>query len=145
MFSAKPTVEAVHSLFELRMIIEPAAAALAAERRSAEQLLAIGSAYKDMAAHGYRSDEGQRADALFHELILRATGNEFLAGLTESIATAVRWTTILKTSASKAPRDSIPLHLDVYRAIADRNPDQARSATTVLLEIARDETEAVLS
>lgn len=145
MFSSKPTAQAVRSLFELRMIIEPAAAAAAAERRSAEQLIAIGRAYDDMAVHGYRSEQGQIADGRFHELILEATGNDFLIGLTESIDTAVRWTTILKASAATAARDPIPLHLDVYRAIADRDPDQARSAVIVLLEIAREDTEALLT
>ncbi|MBW8783156.1 MAG: FadR family transcriptional regulator [Novosphingobium sp.] len=144
MFSAKPTTQAVRSLFELRMIIEPAASALAAERRTAEQLLVIGHAYEEMARHGYRSEQGQAADARFHELILTATDNDFLIGLTESIATAVRWTTILKATASKTPRDPIPLHFELYRAIADRNPERAREAALTLLEVAREDTEALL-
>lgn len=144
MFSSKPTSQSVRSLFELRVIIEPAAAALAAERRTADQLLEIGRAYEDMAAHGFGSMEWQTADGRFHKMILEATGNDFLVSLTESIETAVRWTTFLKASASRTPRDPVPLHLDVYRAIADRNPDQARSAVIVLLEIAREDTEALL-
>ena len=144
MFSAKPRPETVQSLFELRLIVEPAAAAAAAERRTAEQLLTIGGALQGMVEHGYRSAEGQVADGRFHAAILEATGNEFLIGLTESIATAIRWTTILKASASKTPRDPIPLHLDLYRAIADKSPDMARDAASKLIMVAREDTESSL-
>lgn len=144
MFATKPDLRIVRSLFELRMIIEPAASAIAAERRTADQLLALGRAFSAMEENGYRSAAGQVADGQFHALILEATSNDFLIGLTDSIATAVRWTTILKASASKTPLNPIPLHLDLYRAIADRDPERARLAATTLLEIARDDTESVL-
>jgi len=53
--------------------------------------------------HGYCTvivSEGcQHADGTFHGLILEATGNEFLLALTDSITTAIRWTTILKFAA----------------------------------------------
>ena len=104
MFSSAPPPAAVRSLFELRMIVEPAAAAAAAERRNADQLLRIGRAFEEMRDYGYRSAKGQAADGRFHAAILRATNNDFLIGLTESIATAVRWTTILKATASTTPR-----------------------------------------
>lgn len=144
MFSTEPSAHAVRSLFELRKLIEPAAAALAAERRSAEQLLAIGRAFDRMAEHGYRTAEGQRADGEFHAAVLQATGNDFLIGLEQSIATAVRLTTKLKAAASDNPRDPIPLHLDVYRAIADRDPARAEEAVLILLKIAREDTELLL-
>lgn len=141
MFSREPTEQSVNALFELRMIIEPAAAEMAAERRSAEQLLAIGRAFDQMTLHGYRSIEGQVADGEFHAAILKSTNNDFLIGLTKAIATAVYMTTKLKASASKTPRDPIPLHFDVYSAIADRDPARARVATLTLLNIAREDTE----
>jgi DNA-binding FadR family transcriptional regulator len=144
MFSGQPSKSEVGGLFELRMIIEPAAAALAAERRSAEQLLAIGRAFEEMSGQGLQTERGRKADGLFHALILQATGNEFLIGLTESIATAVRWTTIIKTSAVAPPRDPMPLHFELYRAIADRNPDEARVAALALLLQAKEDTETLL-
>lgn len=145
MFSREPGEQSLQSLFELRMIVEPAAAEMAALRRSTDQLLTIGRALDQMKRHGYRSAEGQVADGEFHSAILEATNNDFLIGLTQSISTAVRMTTMLKASASKSPRDPIPLHFDVYSAIADKDPVEARSATLTLLEIAREDTHLVLS
>lgn len=144
MFSTEPTAAAVRSLFELRAVVEPEAAAMAAERRSAEQLLAIGRAFDRMAEHGYRSLEGQVADGEFHGAVLQATGNDFLIGLEQSIATAVQLTTKLKAAASRNPRDPIPLHLEVYRAIADRDAVRAREAVLNLLEAAREDAELLL-
>lgn len=144
MFSNEPTAALVQALFELRTVIEPQAAAMAAERRSAEQLLVLGRALDRMATHGYRSAEGQAADGEFHSAILEATGNDFLIGMEQSIATAVQLTTKLKAAASETPRDPIPLHLDVYSAIADRDAERARLAALTLLEIAREDTELLV-
>lgn len=62
-------------LVEMREIIEPAAAAMAARRRSPEQLTALGAAYRAMAA-AKDLDDWTVADLAFHECMLRATNNE---------------------------------------------------------------------
>ncbi|MCE7797075.1 FadR family transcriptional regulator [Sphingobium sufflavum] len=141
MFAKTPTPASIRSLFELRRIVEPSAAALAAEKRTAEQLSAMGHALEEMAEHGLDKAEGQQADGRFHALILEATGNEFLLALTDSISTAIRWTTILKFAASKAPRNPMMLHRDLFSAIADRDPDRARTVTLTLLAQAQEDTE----
>lgn len=143
-FGAKPTADAVRNLFELRSIVEPAAAELAAERRSAEQLSAMGHALEEMAQHGLATTDGQLADGRFHAIILEATGNDLLQALTDPIATAVRWTTKLKFAASKAPRSPMRLHRDLFSAIADRDGAGAKNITNELLAQAREDTEAVL-
>lgn len=144
MFVGEPTHAAMRALFELRTIVEPAACEMAAERRTGEQLLVIGEAFERMARHGYSSAEGQVADGDFHAAVLHATGNQFLIGLELSIATAVRLTTRLKAAAAKHPRDPIPLHFEVYRAIADRDCGRARQACLQLLRIAREDSEVLL-
>ena len=145
MFGGKPTAEAVKDLFELRMIVEPAAAAAAAERRSSAQLSAMGHALEEMARYGLGTAEGQRADGNFHAIILEATGNDFLKALTDPITTAIRWTTTLKFAVSKAPRNPMQVHRDLFSAIADRNAERARQITQLLLAEAREDTEAALS
>jgi len=143
-FGGKPTAKTVKDLFELRMIVEPAAAAVAAERRSSAQLSAMGHALEEMAKFGLQTVEGQRADGQFHSIILEATGNDFLKALTDPITTAIRWTTTLKFAVSKAPRNPMQLHRDLFSAIAERNPDRARQITQLLLAEAREDTEAAL-
>ena len=144
MFGGKPTVEAVKQLFELRMIVEPAAAAAAAERRSSAQLSAMGHALEEMASYGLGTAEGRLADGHFHAIILEATGNDFLKALTDPITTAIRWTTTLKFAVSKAPRNPMQVHRDLFSAIADRDAERARRITQLLLAEAREDTEAAL-
>lgn len=145
MFARRPTMGSVRSLFELRMLVEPSAAAIAAERRTADQLSTMGHALEEMARHGLNTEAGQTADGIFHSTIMEATENEFLIALTEPISTAIRWTTILKFAASKKPRNPLQLHRDVFSAIAERDPDRARRFTVQLLAEAREDTEASLS
>ncbi|MGR6329884.1 FadR/GntR family transcriptional regulator [Sphingomonas sp. XXL09] len=144
MFEGSPPLDFVRALFELRMIVEPAAAEMAATRRDARQLSRMGHALEQMAAHGLATPEGQMADQLFHAAILEATDNELLVGLSVSITSAVRWTTIFKYKASRQPRDPMPQHRILFEAIANADPAGAREATLDLLRQAQIDTEIAL-
>lgn len=144
MFEGEPPRKFVHSLFQLRMIVEPAAAELAAISRSSQQLSRMGHALEEMAQHGLTSDEGQRADQQFHAIILEATGNELLVSLAASIAAAVRWTTFFKYRSSRQFSDPIPQHRLLFEAIANADPAAARQATIELVRQAQLDTEAAL-
>src|SRR3546814_352117 len=61
-FEAEPSLKFVHDLFELRMIVEPSAAELAAERRTEEQVPAMRSALDAMARHGLATGAGRLDD-----------------------------------------------------------------------------------
>ncbi len=145
MFSRSPTMASVQNLFELRMMVEPNAADVAAQRRSAEQLSGMGHSLEEMAHHGLATPLGQKADGVFHSLILEATGNEFLIALNEPITTAIRWTTVLKFAANSKPRNPLPLHRELFSAIADRDGARAREISMHLLIQARDDTAAIVS
>ncbi|HSI41488.1 MAG TPA: FadR/GntR family transcriptional regulator [Xanthobacteraceae bacterium] len=134
--TGSPDPAFVDDLFELRQIIEPPAAALTAVRRTPEQVDQLARALDDMARHTLSTEEGQSADRIFHETILRATGNEALSTLADGIAAAVRWTTYLKSRGSRPPRDPLPDHRAVLDAIAARNPERARTAMSELVGLA---------
>ena len=144
LFESEPNIEFIRSLFELRKIVEPAAAALAAERRSAQQLSQMGHALEEMARHGLDTPQGGRADQAFHEYVLEAADNEPLMGLSNSIAFAIRWTTILKYRADKAPSDPMPAHRALYAAIADGDTKAAQAAAIALIERAFEDTKRSL-
>lgn len=144
MFEGAPPLAFVHSLFQLRMIVEPAAAELAAVGRTAGQLSRMGHALEEMSRHGLASDAGRAADQAFHAQILEATGNELLVSLSASIAAAVRWTTFFKYRGSKHPRDPLPQHRTLFEAIANSDPVAAREATAVLVRQAQLDTEAAI-
>jgi DNA-binding FadR family transcriptional regulator len=145
MFAGKPTEANIEGLFELRMIVEPSAAALAAARRDDDQLAAMGRALEEMEQRGLEDARGQEADARFHSAILEATGNDFLIALTDPIETAIRWTTLLKFGSGRPPRDPMALHRDLYMAIANRHAELARAVSVQLLVQAREDTEKSIS
>ena len=83
LFESQPSQDFVVGLFELRLIIEPAAAALAAERRSADDLARMRDALQRMERHGLANADGQSADREFHDAILAATRNPALRRLVQ--------------------------------------------------------------
>jgi DNA-binding FadR family transcriptional regulator len=144
MFGSKPDLQFVKSLYEMRQIVEPAAAALAAERRTNSQLARLGHALEEMQRNGLHSDAGRAADEQFHQIILEATDNEALAGLVATISSAIRWTTIFKYNASKRPRDPIPAHQTLFAAIASKDSANAREAGLALVNQAYEDIRVML-
>jgi DNA-binding FadR family transcriptional regulator len=143
-FEGEPSEDFIRDLFELRMIVEPAAAELAARRREGEDLARMGHALEEMARHGLSTAAGQAADQLFHHSLLKATRNAPLISLSSSIEAAVGWTTIFKQRRRKLPRDPMPDHRALFNAIADGDPDAARTAMTDLVRLALEDTEMSL-
>jgi DNA-binding FadR family transcriptional regulator len=140
-FSAdQPDERLLEALFELRTIIEPAATALAATRRSEAHLLRLRHALNRMAEKSLADSAGQAADREFHSLLLEASGNSFLASLTSGVAAGVTWTTIYKQRKSPLARDPIPDHERVYEAVEKRDPAAAREAMTALIRLALHDT-----
>ncbi len=135
-FSAQPDDRLLAGLFELRAIVEPAAAALAAARRSKEQLRTMRLALEDMASESLAVEAGRQADRQFHSALLEASGNPFLASLTSGIAAAVTWTTIFKQRGAPLARNPLPDHRRVYEAVDRRDPAAARTAMTDLVRLA---------
>lgn len=140
-FEGGPSEAFIRDLFELRMIVEPAAAALAAARRSVEDVARMGRALEDMARHGLATEAGRAADQAFHNAILEAACNGPLFSLSSSIAAAVTWTTIFKQRSHTQPRDPMPDHRAVHEAIVAADPEAARTAMTELVRLALADTE----
>jgi len=143
-FESEPSESFVQELYELRMIVEPAAAALAAERRDDAQLERMRAALVLMQHETLATETGRAADRDFHDTVLEATGNAPLFTLSSSIGAAVRWTTIFKQRDRELPRDPMPDHWKVFDAIAASRPDQARQAMEKLVSLALDDTRAAI-
>ena len=143
-FAGDPDVDFVRSLFELRAIVEPAAARLAAQRRDEDDLKAMKAALTDMRRHTLTTDAGRAADRDFHNAILQATRNDALMVLSASIGAAVNWTTQFKQRSRALPRNPIPDHAKVYDAIAAGDADAAAAAMNVLVDLALDDTRSAM-
>ncbi|HVI99407.1 MAG TPA: FadR/GntR family transcriptional regulator [Sphingomonas sp.] len=140
-FASEPSRAFLRDLFELRMIVEPAAAAAAASRRTVRQVRQMAEALDEMAAQGLSTELGRAADQRFHSLVIEAARNQLLSTLSSSIMAAVAWTTIFKQRRRALPRDPMPEHRALHAAIAAGDPDAAREAMVVLIDLALADTE----
>lgn len=143
-FESEPSEAFLQELYELRMIVEPAAAALAAERRDDAQLERMRAALVAMQHHTLATEAGRAADRDFHDTVLGAANNAPLFTLSSSIGAAVRWTTIFKQRDRELARDPMPEHWKVFDAIAAGRGDQARQAMEKLVSLALDDTRGAI-
>jgi DNA-binding FadR family transcriptional regulator len=143
-FTGSPDMQLIRSLFELRGLIEPGAARLAAQRRDRDDLRRMKAALSDMRRHTLATELGRAADRDFHDAIMQATRNDALIVLSASIGAAVNWTTRFKQRSRQLPRNPIPDHARVYDAIAAGDPEGASQAMQLLVDLALEDTRASL-
>lgn len=145
MFSGEPDPAFVRDLFELRGIIEPAAAELAALRRTDAQCAELVEALGQMRVHGLSTAAGRAADQRFHHAILAAAHNAALASLAGSVGAAVSWTTTFKHRKQSLPRDPVSDHEAVMLAISAGDAAGARDTMRALLRHALADMDLALS
>jgi DNA-binding FadR family transcriptional regulator len=136
MFSDHPRPELIHGVFELRSVVEPAAAEMAAMRRRQPHLAAMRQALDDMARYTLEQPQGREADQAFHAALLAATGNPFMISLTNGVTAAVDALTQYKQRLNRITRDPVPDHWRVHDAVAAKNPEAARAAMLKLIRLA---------
>lgn len=133
-YSSSPNREAfLKTVQEFRYIIEPEATALAAERRSEEQMAEISKACFDMGA-AETLPERTQADTRFHLAILRASGNELLVPLGVLIESALDRLFTFVTREGNDLRLAQGLHEKIEKAVRQQRPDAARAAVRKLLQ-----------
>lgn len=118
---------------DLRRIIEPAAAELAALRAKPSQIAQLKATFATMADET-AVDEHIAADVRFHLGILEAAGNELLMGLRHSIEGALQFAITFSTHTKDDGRSSLQMHGEVLRAIAAHEPAAARTGMRVLVD-----------
>jgi DNA-binding FadR family transcriptional regulator len=136
-FANEPSAELLNSLFELRKVVEPAAAGFAAMRRSKAHLKSMRDAVERMARYTLMTEAGRKADQDFHAVLLQATNNPYIVFLITGINAAVNTITIFKQREHLLPRDPVPDHARVLEAIAAKNVVRAQKAMRELIRLAR--------
>lgn len=124
-FEADPNEKFIRDLFELRRFVEPSAARLAAQRRSAADIARIEAAYRGMVDNPPYAEATIRADLDFHEAIFAAAQNAALHCLSSAVIATLQWSMLLKTGDEAAYLESLPDHEHVLAAIVERDGDLA--------------------
>jgi DNA-binding FadR family transcriptional regulator len=143
-FAVEPDMAFVRDLFELRAVVEPAAARFAAERRDKDDIKAMKDALARMRRHTLATEAGRAADRAFHDALLHATHNNAMMALSASIGAAVSWTTEFKQRSRALPRDPVPDHARVCDAIAAGDADAAGAAMRALVDLALEDTRSAM-
>jgi DNA-binding FadR family transcriptional regulator len=126
----------LEDLSEVREIIEPPAAALAAGRATTDEVAEILAWCDRMeVAAADDGDDYIDADMAFHTAILEACHNDLLAQLSDTITMVLRLSRRLTVSVPGSSLAAMPAHWAVARAISDHEPRAAESAMRELLRM----------
>ncbi|RKT12207.1 DNA-binding FadR family transcriptional regulator [Streptomyces sp. 1114.5] len=120
------------NLGEVRGIVEPAGARLAAERRDEADLAALEDALDQMAAAGSDAHAAVEADLAFHRALLAAAHNELLTRMEVVIEAGLRVRDHIVHSADNSA-DAVPAHRAVLDAVRAQDADAAARAVEELL------------
>jgi GntR family transcriptional regulator, galactonate operon transcriptional repressor len=129
------SAELLRNLLQCRLLMEPGAAALAAENATAAQVAAIEETFNRMQA-AENLELRVTADLDFHVAVLKASGNLFLVHWSATIASILLAAFRLSTGATTKERRASSAHYDVLDAIRLRNPARADRAMRRLLTVA---------
>jgi len=132
--SSPPDHAFLLSLIELRSIMEPAAARLAASRAAPAQILEIERAYQGMVDSLPQDvDACHHHDLAFHRSIFGACGNAILQRFYDAISALLLTLFRASTQARESYENSLAEHGAVAVAIRRRQPDDAENAMHKLL------------
>lgn len=130
-YEALQQAAAFQSLFELRGILEVEAAALAAKRRTSDDLTAMKDALVTMRDAPYGSVMWLKTDLEFHKTVAAATGNLYMVQFLMFVSERVR-ESILASGNQQRSEDLAAVTLGEHQRILDAieagDGDEARDA-----------------
>ncbi|UTF59109.1 FadR/GntR family transcriptional regulator [Gilvimarinus sp. DA14] len=130
-FSGRPSLALQREFTELRLALEPDAAALAARRSSEASLAKLEGGLARLAAAARGAEDPLEAVIDFHSAVLQASGNRFFVQLCHFIRIAIG----VEVAAGHYSPDGLPDYQAVVEAIAEANELAARGAMTRLLAL----------
>jgi DNA-binding FadR family transcriptional regulator len=123
----------IADLMELRRIVEPPAARLAAQRAEPSDLRAMRDAFRRMEAATAGHGDYVAADLAFHGAILTACHNQFIQQMHGALSQILKTSFVISTRPANAGVLSLPLHEDLLRSIERGDGEAAASAAEVLI------------
>ncbi len=139
------TPEFVRDLQDLRLIVEPAAMRLAAERATQQDIDGIEEAYAGMKNAVYAGGDYVTHDLRFHLGLLRASRNRMLVQMSKALGALWRTSFEISTRRKDGPLSSLPMHRAILDAVIAHRPDDAEKAVRLLIGSAKHDIEQVLA
>lgn len=136
--------EFLDDLVELRRVIEPPAAALAARRVDPERLSRIKAALDGMRENVDNEAQFLEADAEFHVALLAASGNSLFERLSTIIGPVLDVSFKVQARETWRFKIGIEQHAAVYEAIARGDPETAHDTMEEIVSTAEDTIDRVL-
>jgi GntR family transcriptional repressor for pyruvate dehydrogenase complex len=127
----------IHELTEMRLMMEPAIAALAAERANAKDIVLLKQSIADCEGSEHDRIRLVASDLLFHRAIFDASKNR-LAGRFFSTIRRAMLNMIMVTSQLVEPEHTMQYHVQIMLAIQAHKAELAAKLMTDHLEDARD-------
>ena len=132
--SVEPKPEFLRQLMDIRRMMEPKAAAWAAEFGDVEAHARIEAAQLRMEQKMRSAEEFVIADAMFHRSVLRAANNEILLSMEGVIFSALLTSIKLTNADPRENEESLSFHRDVTNAMLGRDAPLAEQSMTRLLD-----------
>lgn len=132
-----PDFDLLENLTEVRTIVEPAAARLAADRADDDDLVALTEALDRMAQADDTAADAVAADLDFHRALLAATHNPLLVEMERVIANGLAQRD--KVVHNAPADDPVPSHRAVLDAIRARDAAAAEQAMRALVDKASED------
>ena len=126
----------VDELYDVRQMIEPAAAFAAASKAKLHHFRKIGEAYDEMAAAG-DGEDSIGPDLEFHRAIIAASGNDLLSALGQVIEAALTVSFRFGIANPHGQQHSLKMHKTILDAIVERDAAAARLAMQQLIEYSK--------
>jgi DNA-binding GntR family transcriptional regulator len=139
-------LDQLHELISLRLLIEPATAAAAAERATAREATAL-RAFARSGGSGSNDPDAIRLDmtydAEFHDMLAGLGGNRLVQETLSRLRSHQHMYRLYHHAGQAAATK--PEHLAIAKAIVSRDPDAARTAMEDHLRTALDRLDAVFA
>lgn len=135
-FQTDERPQVLDQLYELRHMVEPTAAFLAASRAKLHDFRRMGEAFDAMVAAG-RGVDSVEPDLAFHRAIIAASGNDLFTSLGSAVESALTVSFRIGADNPDGHEQSLAMHKAIMDAIVDRNGSAARTAMQKLIDYSK--------
>jgi DNA-binding FadR family transcriptional regulator len=138
-FSSGVSAAFIDHLYDIRLLLEPAAAAYAAQRATADDCAQLRRFAAKLGAPEFDWQSQVEADLCFHLLLLLAGGNPFMESMVGFIRAALEgaFTLALKPPVPNRDAELRDTHMAIVEAVERGDPDAARAATENVVQLGR--------